>query len=313
MRAVVRVAVGVLRDQAGRVLIALRPSHKHQGDFWEFPGGKIEFGESSEAALQREVFEELGVVVRDSLPLISVPFSYPEKQVLLEVREVTVFEGEPQGKEGQIIRWVSLEELSAYTFPPANAPIIKAVCLPELVCVTGEYSSVDAFRVRMGRAISRGAGMILFRPVEGGYPSAEMVEVAADICRKARVDLVLSSAFPRDLWGHADGVHLRAEHMNEFQERPIGTAKWLGASCHNLREAKQAKALGVDYLFLSPVQATESHPGSRALGWEEFSVIAEQVGIPVYALGGVQCSQLPEARRAGARGIAGISAFWKEI
>ena len=313
MRAVVRVAVGVLRDQAGRVLIALRPSHKHQGDFWEFPGGKIEFGESSETALRREIFEELGVVVHHSVPLISVPFTYPEKQVLLEVREITDFEGEPQGKEGQIIRWVSLEELDVYSFPPANAPIVKAARLPELVCVTGQYSSVDAFGVRIEQAISRGAGMIVLRPAEAEYPWAELVQLAANICRKARADLVLSSAFARDLWRHADGIHLRAEHMNGLQTRPIGAAKWLGASCHNLREAKRAKALGVDYIFLSPVQATEAHPSAAALGWEEFAAIVEQVGIPTYALGGVQRSHLPKARQAGARGIAGISTFWKEI
>lgn len=311
MPVIVRVAVGVLRDHAGRVLIALRPSHKHQGDLWEFPGGKIEAGESSEVALHREIYEELGVAVRRSAPLISVPFSYPDKKVLLEVREILDFDGEPRGNEGQVVRWVSPDELSAYKFPAANVAIVNTIRLPELICITGQYSDTNDLKFRIEQAIAHGAGMVLFRPAEGECQPAEVVRVVANICRQANVHLVLSSILGDDLWQYASGVHLRAEHLTTFKVRPVGATKWLGASCHNLKEVERAKALGVDYVFLSPVLPTESHPGLEGLGWNEFAVIAGQAGVPTYALGGMQLSHLSKAKLTGAKGIAGISCFWK--
>jgi 8-oxo-dGTP diphosphatase len=94
------------------------------------------------------------------------------------------------------------------------------------------------------------------------------------------------------------------------KERPLDKAKWLGASCHNLREVEHAITLGIDYLFLSPVLQTQSHPGLKNIGWREFTVIARQIDVPTYALGGMQCAHLTQAQLAGAKGIAGISAFW---
>ena len=82
---VVHVAVGVVRNPQGNILIAKRPAHAHQGDLWEFPGGKVERGESLQQALQRELHEELGIDVTHARPLIRIPHSYPDKQVLLDV------------------------------------------------------------------------------------------------------------------------------------------------------------------------------------------------------------------------------------
>lgn len=310
MSAVVRVAVGVLRDHRGRVLIALRPSHKHQGDLWEFPGGKIEAGESAESALRRELSEELGVIVRHSVPLVNVPFSYSDKEVQLEVREVLSFDGEPRGNEGQVVRWVELHELDNYRFPAANASIIKAILLPDLVCVTGQYADSGDFKFRLERAIARGAGMVVFRPVDGEY-SPGLVRVAAEICAQVRVPLVLNSAVDSDLWRYADGIHLRADHARDYMERPVEATKWLGASCHTSEEAEHAIELGVDYLFLSPVLPTASHPNSRILGWDGFAAIAGEIDVPIYALGGMRSTHLLEAKQVGAKGIASISGLWK--
>ena len=311
MSAVVRVAVGVLRDRLGRVLIALRPSYKHQGDLWEFPGGKIEASENVEDALRRELFEELGVTVRRSVPLVTVPFSYSDKAVLLEVREVVTFEGEPCGNEGQTIRWASVNELDAYKFPAANIPILKAVRLPELVCITGGYSDIDEFQRRIQRAISLGVGMAVLRPADRVRPSLQSVRMAIDSCRQVKLPLVLNSVVDQSLWKYGDGVHLRAEDLDMLQERPVDKSKLLGASCHNLQEAERAQALKVDYIFLSPVLQTESHPGLEGMGWSEFSSIAGQLHTPAYALGGMRCAHLMKARQSGAKGIAGISGFWE--
>lgn len=308
MEMLVRVAVGVLCDQAGRILIALRPSHKHQGDLWEFPGGKIEVGETVENALSRELFEELGVTVQHSVPLISVPFSYPDKKVVLEVREVLAFDGEPRGAEGQPIRWVTKSELGSYKFPEANAPIVQAVCLPRLICITGAYKDLDDFRFRMTRALARGAEMILYRPADDASLQSASTPIAAQICRQFGVPLVLNSKVSHEFWHHAEGIHLRAEELERIKGRPV--QGWFGASCHTLAEAERAKALGVDYLFVSPVEPTGSHPDVQCLGWEKFAEIVSKLAFPVYALGGLHLTDLHEARTRGARGIAGISAFW---
>ena len=121
---VVRVAVGVIVKDS-RVCISLRARHLHKGGLWEFPGGKIEEAESSLTALIRELEEELGIVVVEAEPMMEIPWSYPEKTVLLEVIKVTKFAGEPDGLQGQPVKWVELKQLGDYSFPEANAEIIQ--------------------------------------------------------------------------------------------------------------------------------------------------------------------------------------------
>lgn len=123
----VHVAVGVIVDEHQRILIALRPDDVHQGGRWEFPGGKLESGESLQQALRRELLEELGLVVTAVRPLIEIRHDYSDKSVLLDVCWVDQFEGVAEGREGQPIRWVNAGELADYHFPDANLPIIRAV------------------------------------------------------------------------------------------------------------------------------------------------------------------------------------------
>lgn len=121
------VAVGVIVNRQRQILIALRPDDAHQGGLWEFPGGKVEPGESLQEALSRELFEELGLTVDFCRPLIEIHHQYSDKAVLLDVCLVEQFSGVPFGKEGQPIRWVSADALSDYAFPQANQQIIVAV------------------------------------------------------------------------------------------------------------------------------------------------------------------------------------------
>lgn len=132
----IHVAVGVITDTQQNILIALRPDHADQGGLWEFPGGKLESTETVEQALQRELFEELGIQSVGMRPLIQVKHDYSDKTVLLDVWWVDRFKGEAQGKEGQPIRWVSAEQLAGYRFPEANEPIVKAIQLAMGVTVT---------------------------------------------------------------------------------------------------------------------------------------------------------------------------------
>ena len=120
----IHVAVGLLvqRDQ---VLIAKRLPHQHLAGYWEFPGGKIEPGESPRMGLDREILEELGVVVDAAEPFLQVRHSYPEKVVLLDCWLVSRFSQQPEGRDGQEIRWVPIDRLSEFEFPPANVEIAE--------------------------------------------------------------------------------------------------------------------------------------------------------------------------------------------
>lgn len=118
------VAVGVIIDGA-RVLLAKRPAHLHQGDKWEFPGGKFEPGESLSQALSRELYEEIGIAIQHPREWFSHSFNYPEKTVNLHMAIVTHFEGLPHGKEGQPLEWVAIDQLHTLIFPDANKTIIE--------------------------------------------------------------------------------------------------------------------------------------------------------------------------------------------
>lgn len=121
------VAVAVIFDAEGRVLVALREKHRHQGGKWEFPGGKVEAGESIREALVREIHEEVGIAIEECQPLQQLEYSYPERTVLLDVWQVERFSGEARGCEGQQIRWLFPNELDRYEFPAANLPIIRGL------------------------------------------------------------------------------------------------------------------------------------------------------------------------------------------
>ncbi|MBE2294092.1 MAG: 8-oxo-dGTP diphosphatase MutT [Phycisphaerales bacterium] len=121
------VVVGIVTGADGTVLITRRPDDVHQGGLWEFPGGKVEHGESTMEALGRELHEELGIMLRAAEPLLQVDHAYPDRRVLLDVWRVTDFQGEPHGREGQPLVWVSLDEIERFAFPAADAPIVAAL------------------------------------------------------------------------------------------------------------------------------------------------------------------------------------------
>jgi 8-oxo-dGTP diphosphatase len=119
-----RVVAAVMYDAAGRVLIAQRPAGKWLAGKWEFPGGKLEEGESAEAGLARELAEELGVRLRGCRPLLSLRHDYPHARVELATLLVERYEGEPAGREGQALKWVRPEKLYSEDLLPADRPIV---------------------------------------------------------------------------------------------------------------------------------------------------------------------------------------------
>jgi len=121
------VAAGILRDAAGHVLITERHCDGPFDGLWEFPGGKIQSGETSSKALKRELAEELGIEVTGSQPYLNLHHDYPDRTVDLEFFIVTEWRGKPEGLEGQEIKWVDLSELDSDVLLPADAPVVAAL------------------------------------------------------------------------------------------------------------------------------------------------------------------------------------------
>lgn len=313
---VIEVAVGAVVDDRGRVLVALRPDHVHQGGKWEFPGGKREPGETGEAALKRELHEELGISVRSASPLITLTHRYPDKTVVLNVWRVDAFDGEPAGLEGQPVRWREINNLSAGEFPPANHGIIRALQLPDRCLVTPDLQPgrEEMFLGELQAALEGGTRLVIFRG--HALNRAEYTRTARSVSELAlRYGARCMLNAPGDwLAGlRPAGWHLAAARLRDYAGRPRGFDGWISASCHCESELTLARNAGVDFVLLSPVNKTRSHPRAEPMGWDRFSELVRLSSVPVYALGGVGPADLEQARRRGAQGVAGISAFWPRL
>jgi len=308
---IVHVVAGILRDAQGRILLAQRPAGKHLAGSWEFPGGKCEPGESPEVALRRELAEELGIETGAVEPLIAVPWQYPEKPILLDVYEVRDWHGVARGREGQALRWCVAEEMRALPMPPADRPIVAALRLPAHYPITPEPGDSDEdFLHAIRRLLGVGETCIQLRCKS--VPVARrrvLVRAASSLANAVGAQVLINGDV--ELAAELDtGVHLPAEHLLRLASRPLPLDRWVAASCHDTRELAHAVAIGVDFAVLGPVMRTASHPQAATLGWDRFVELVAQAPLPVYALGGVGPRDVADAKRAGAQGVAGISAFW---
>ncbi|NOR81230.1 MAG: Nudix family hydrolase [Methyloprofundus sp.] len=303
----VDVAVGVVRDKAGRVLIAKRKAGVHQGGLWEFPGGKVEQAEEVEKALNRELYEELNISVKWSSPLIKVNFNYPECTVHLHVREVHDFDGDPIGREGQMCRWVTEQELDEYEFPEANKAILSAIKLGRHYAIIGGNSSRQIL-ADLESVSAQGVGLVQIR-VKGlsELATEEILLALMRKCKELGLMFLLNSQMPvkKRL---DEGLHLTSFGLMDLTQRPENSG-FVAASCHSLQELRKAEQLALDFAVLSPVKETTSHPETKALGWQQFAEWAAKVNIPVFALGGVVKQDYETALRCGAQGISGISLY----
>ncbi len=310
---VVHVAAAAIFDESGRVLIAQRPVHVHQGDLWEFPGGKVEAGETVREALARELHEELGIDVQQARPLIRVRHDYSDKSVLLDVWRVDGFGGEAlseKGREGQPLAWVQPHELSGYDFPAANIPIVTAVQLPDYYLVTpnpGDDS--PTFLAQLETRLRDGIRLVQLRAKTlSGADYLALAKQCQALCERHGAVLMLNADPGLVVEVGAVGVHLDSGRLESLSERP--DVKWVSASCHSPEQLRQAEKLGADFVMLSPVSATASHPEIVPLGWEQFQVLADLAHCPVYALGGMTPADLQQAFVHGAQGVAAIRALW---
>lgn len=303
---VLQVAVGVVKNAAGQILISLRDEKLHQGGLWEFPGGKVEVGESIEQALRRELQEELALDVLSATPLITIRHDYGDRRVQLHVFLVEQFSGTPKHSQQQVCQWVAVENLKQYAFPAANQPIITAIQLPSYYAILDDADESTILH-NLKNMLAQGIRLfqVRFKRLSGQSVLSFMAQ-AKPLCEKYQALLLMNSAVA--YVGQADGIHLTSHHLMALEQRPDNYA-WVAASCHNLTELHHAEAIGVDFIVLAPVLPTKTHSNVIPLGWHQFSELVAQARVPVYALGGLATSDLTLARQAGAQGIAAIRAF----
>jgi 8-oxo-dGTP diphosphatase len=311
---IVHVVAGVISDARGRILLARRTEGRDLAGLWEFPGGKVDPGETPEHALVRELREELGIEASVGEPVIAVPQQYPNKRLLLDVRHIDAWSGAVKGLDGQALAWVPPHKLASYQMPGADRPVVAALRDPEHYLITPEPGEDDAHWLStLRRALDTGVRRVQLRghAIAAAAPERwrRLVERAAVHVHDTGAEVLVNGDIPMAA-ALGIGVHLRASQLKVLSERPLPRSQPVIASCHSREELVAAQSLGCDAAVLGPVMPTLSHPDVTGIGWERFVGMREHVMIPIYALGGMTRDHVAHARRHGAQGIAAIRGLW---
>lgn len=301
-----QITIGIIRNAKGEVLISKRANAVHQGGLWEFPGGKVEQGETVLVALKRELSEELGIIFTMAKPLIKIRHHYQDLSVLLNVWEIDEFSGTVYGKEGQKVKWLSVDKLSEYDFPAANNAIITAVQLPRCYAILDD-SYQTALVPKLKKILNHQVRLIQMR-LKNSMPQniEQFLNKAIPLCQQHQAHILINSGVAMHI--KTQGLHLTCTDLMALNKRPANKG-WLAASCHNLLQLQHAEKIGLDFAVLSPVLPTPTHPDAKILGWKRVAQLIEKMNIPVFVLGGVTINDIEHAQILGAQGIAGIRAF----
>ncbi|HEX2651640.1 MAG TPA: Nudix family hydrolase [Burkholderiales bacterium] len=299
----VEVVAAVIERPDGSFLLAQRPAGKVYAGWWEFPGGKVDAGESLQTALARELHEELGIDVARAYPWITRVHVYEHATVMLHFFRVIEWSGAPRAREGQALLWQRLDAPIAEPVLPANGPVLASLALPLEYAITDAHSLGAAEQLaRVEARMKEGLRLVQVRDKDN-WERARLIYVIRSMAKQYGAKVLVNGG------PAADGIHFTAEQLMTLRARP--EAKLLyAASCHTGQELGHAMAIGLDFVVLGPVKATASHPQAEPIGWDGFRRIAEHASIPVYAIGGLRPADLHEARRAGAHGLAMISGSW---
>jgi len=304
------VAIGLLRDAAGRVLISRRAGDVHLPGLWEFPGGKCAQGEAPRSALDRELREELGVEVLEAAPILAIAHDYGDRSVDLAVFRVDAWRGEARPRERQPMRWVEPAELGALAFPEASRAIVNAARLPALYLISPDPVStagIDPAVQRIERRLGRGDIRLLQVRAPELERHAFLAYARRLMAAAARHGVETLVNAPRAWLDELapTGWHLTERRLRALTTRPRCSG-WLGASVHDREGLQRAMALPVDFVVAGPVERTQTHPDASPLGVAGFAALRAGASCPVFALGGLTAEDLPRLRAVGAQGIAGI-------
>ena len=280
------------------MLFAQRPAGKPYAGWWEFPGGKIEAGETLALALARELREELGIQILDCHHWLTQRYVYPHAHVNLQFCHVQAFSGQPQSLEGQAFAWGTAER-PPLPFLPAALPVLKAMQLPAALRFTNAGQDFEAWQQRL-RALA--SGTVIVHELQASEAHAQAVLNACLEWKAAKPSerrVLVASCHPQAWWGLADGVHLLEPDLQVFAHlaklRP--SYAWVGASvgAGDMISLKAATQLGCNYVTVD-----------TATGWGALGEQLSGCEVTSYAMNeaGLSEQDLPLAQAASAAGIA---------
>jgi 8-oxo-dGTP diphosphatase len=259
----------------------------------------------------------VGIQVLSARPLIRIHHHYSDKTVLLDVWQVTDWKGNAWGRESQELQWHTQPELLAKTFPAANYPILKALKLPTFYLITPEPEKPNDkhFFYQLDRILDRGE-ITLLQLRAKHFPDKALCECAErtlKVCEKYHARVLLNAAPELAISVGTDGVHLNSQLLSATSHRPLAKKLLVAASCHCGTEVTHANQIDCDFIVLSPLHRTKTHPEAVPLGWRNFFNLTELAKCPVFALGGMQPNELNQVFSHGGHGIAAIRALWQSV
>ena len=308
------VSIGIIKNRQGYYLLGQRTDKQIMAKFWEFPGGKIEVGESPKQALIRELHEELSINVTKITKFMEAKHNYKQLSLRLLVFIVEEFTGVLQGSEGQKIRWVDLKKWPIEQLLPGSRAIVQALLRPKKLLITPEPIKQNIFLDNLELALQQGIKLVRFRQGQQDVKIyINLAKLVVNLCRQYAVSCVL------DDWKLAQkydayGWHCTSINLTKIKKNPLlGKSICCSVSVHNQQELKKSLDFGVDFILLSPVLPTTTHLKQAPLGWEKFKQLCLLSAVPVYALGGMAPICLKKIEQAGGFGLAAIRSLWPEL
>lgn len=299
----VEVAVGVVIRDDGAVLLGQRVAGKPYAGWWEFPGGKLEPGESVERALARELHEELGLDVSVSLPWVVREFVYPHAHVRLHFRRVPGFRGEPRSREGQAFVWRQPDAIDVAPLLPATVPVIGWLRLPAL-CVRCDFAALDdddgmrALGAALAAGRRRAPIVLLDEPSLPARRFESLFYRVKALCAASRAPLLVGDAHPASFAAAADGVAVAIARIDALRDRPARGL--VAARCASAADLALAARSGADIALVRSADDAWLAQGAPLPALVERDDTAGEPGALVAA-----------AQRSGAHGVALALRFWQ--
>ena len=296
---VVNVAIALLFHQA-KVLVGWRTAKQHQGNKYEFPGGKVEQGETAEQACRREVFEEVGVDLEQWHSFDIIQHEYDDIVVNLHLFYASVLTAQLQDIQPPWA-WYRRDQLRNLNFPKANQAIIERLYWSPYIKISENLNEIQQIAPET---------LLYWRIDELGEDQLQQLkQLNSTQLAKLIVNVDLWNMLPIEIKTQIFTIHFKQYQVIQLNTQKLPHGVRCLAACHDLAALQQAQQVGCEAVFLSPVLATESHPDTATLGWAQFSDLAAHSTIPVFALGGLKPNDLTFAQQHHAYGVAGIRAF----
>ena len=307
-----QVALGIIEDKSGKILLSKRNKGVHLEGYWEFPGGKVGNDESYKLALRRELFEELNIKVITTNKLFEFEYRYSDLLISFQVFRVSSYQGEAVGAERQSIQWVHSKDLLMVQLPPANAAIIDVLQLPPQYMIADFDVLQDSLSEIVEQRLREGISIIQLRARSLHKKDyLALADKLLQLCERYQARFIFNCNLAwLDNIG-SNNVHLTSSQLKECikNENLLGRKQIFSVACHNEGEIKQANLLGARCILLGAVNKTQSHPALNPLGWSKFGQLCCLANLPVYALGGVGAQDISTALVLGGQGVAGIRNF----